>query len=221
MEHHRKLERMSAGAPINQWYRRQLAISRGATELALMLRPEFHHAAGATHGSVYFEVLDDATFFAAASVVEDVFVLTAHFEIDFLRPVVSGEIRAIAKVTGRSPHPRPGRGLRRPGQRDRARPRPLRAQRDRPLPGARRPLRGHVPGSQLRDISTLLRLFAKLARAARTRAYRGFGKVAARAQSFREVATQVRVPSARWRGNSRTVSRWRAPAVTVVGIFAK
>lgn len=99
MEHHRKLERMYAGAPINQWYRPRLSVSEGATELVLALRPEFHHAAGATHGSVYFKVLDDATFFAAASIVPDVFVLTAHFEIDFLRPVVAGEIRATAKVT--------------------------------------------------------------------------------------------------------------------------
>ena len=98
--HHRRLERMYAGAPINQWYRPRLSISHGATELVLPLRPEFHHAAGATHGSVYFKVLDDATFFAAASIVEDVFVLTARFEIDFLRPVVSGDIRGVANVTG-------------------------------------------------------------------------------------------------------------------------
>ena len=50
------------------------------------------------HGSVYFKALDDATFFAAQSVEEEVFVLTAHFEIDLLRPVTSGEIRAVAEV---------------------------------------------------------------------------------------------------------------------------
>jgi uncharacterized protein (TIGR00369 family) len=54
------------------------------------------------HGSVYFKALDDATFFAANSLITDVFVLTASFEIEFLRPVVDGEIKAIAQVTGQN-----------------------------------------------------------------------------------------------------------------------
>jgi len=48
---------------------------------------------------VYLKALDDATFFAANSLVREVFVLTAHFQIDLLRPVVAGELRAVAKVT--------------------------------------------------------------------------------------------------------------------------
>jgi acyl-coenzyme A thioesterase PaaI-like protein len=50
------------------------------------------------HGVVYFKALDDATFFAANSLVEEVFVLTASFEIEFLGPVSFGEVRATAKV---------------------------------------------------------------------------------------------------------------------------
>jgi uncharacterized protein (TIGR00369 family) len=97
-EHFRKLERMYAAAPINAWYHPRLHVASGQAELSIPLRPEFHHAAGATHGSVYFKALDDATFFAANSLVRDVFVLTARFEIELLRPVVSGEMRAVAKV---------------------------------------------------------------------------------------------------------------------------
>ncbi|HEX8793378.1 MAG TPA: PaaI family thioesterase [Polyangiaceae bacterium] len=99
--HFRKLERMYAAAPINAWFGPTLSVAEGAAEIRIPLRSEFHHAAGAVHGAVYFKALDDATFFAASSVVQEVFVLTAHFEIDLLRPVVAGELRAVARVTER------------------------------------------------------------------------------------------------------------------------
>jgi uncharacterized protein (TIGR00369 family) len=101
LEHFRKLERMYAAAPINHWYAPSLSVSSGRAEVRIPLRPEFHHSAGSTHGSVYFKALDDATFFAANSLVTDVFVLTASFELDLLRPVVAGVIRAVAQVTER------------------------------------------------------------------------------------------------------------------------
>ena len=97
-EHYRKLERMYAKAPINEWFKPELYIERGHAEIRIPLRPEFHHAAGAAHGTVYFKALDDATFFAANSLVTEVFVLTVNFEIQLLRPVVSGEICAVASV---------------------------------------------------------------------------------------------------------------------------
>lgn len=98
-EHFRKLERMYAAAPVNVWFAPTLTVSDGAAEVRIPVRAEFHHAAGAVHGSVYFKALDDATFFAASSLVGGVFVLTANFQIDLLRPVVAGELRAVAKVT--------------------------------------------------------------------------------------------------------------------------
>jgi uncharacterized protein (TIGR00369 family) len=100
-EHFGKLERMYAVAPVNRWFGPKMTVSDGAAEVRIPLRQEFHHAAGAVHGAVYFKALDDATFFAAASIVREVFVLTASFQIDFLRPVVAGEIRAVGKVTAR------------------------------------------------------------------------------------------------------------------------
>jgi uncharacterized protein (TIGR00369 family) len=98
-EHFRKLERMYVAAPINDWCKPTISISDGAAEVRMPARPDFHHAAGAVHGALYFKMLDDATFFAAASVVRDVFVLTAHFDLDLLRPVVAGEMRAVGRVT--------------------------------------------------------------------------------------------------------------------------
>ena len=100
-QHFRKLERMYAAAPINAWFKPTLVVSAGAADVRIPVRPDFHHPAGAVHGALYFKALDDATFFAANSLVQDVFVLTAHFELDLLRPVVAGELRAVARVTER------------------------------------------------------------------------------------------------------------------------
>jgi len=98
MSHFRKLENMYAHAPINEYFAPRLTISEGRAEVRIDVRPDFHHAAAAMHGAIYFKALDDATFFAANSVVDDVFVLTARFEIEFLRPVSSGEILAVGQV---------------------------------------------------------------------------------------------------------------------------
>ena len=93
---------MYAKAPINRFFQPKLRIEEGEAEIRIQVREDFHHTAGAMHGSVYFKALDDATFFAANSLVFDVFVLTASFEIEFLRPVIDGEIRAKARVTGQT-----------------------------------------------------------------------------------------------------------------------
>lgn len=97
--HYRKLERMYGKAPINDYFEPVLKIGKGTAEIRIQVREDFFHAADAMHGVVYFKALDDATFFAANSIVSDVFVLTAHFELDFLRPVTGGEVRAVAHVT--------------------------------------------------------------------------------------------------------------------------
>jgi uncharacterized protein (TIGR00369 family) len=99
MEHYRKLERMYAVAPINGYFQPVLRIEKGFAEVIIEVRDEFHHTAGAMHGVVYFKAMDDAAFFAANSLVDDVFVLTARFELEFLRPVRNGQIRAVGRVT--------------------------------------------------------------------------------------------------------------------------
>src|ERR1051325_363168 len=101
-EHFRRLERMYASAPINEYFAPRLQIpNAGVAELRLTIRPEFHHAAHAAHGAVYFKALDDATFFAANSLVEDVFVLTTSFNLYLTRPVSEGEIVATGHVVSR------------------------------------------------------------------------------------------------------------------------
>ncbi len=98
--HFQKLTRMYDQAPTNAYFKPRMVLGEGKAEIRITVREDFHHAAGAMHGAVYFKALDDATYFAANSLVTDVFVLTARFEIEFLRPVSSGEIRAVGRVIG-------------------------------------------------------------------------------------------------------------------------
>ena len=93
---------MYLAAPANEYFQPEIRIGEGTAEVRIAVRTDFFHAASAVHGSVYFKLLDDATFFAASSLVEDVFVLTASFNIYFLRPVSSGVMTAIGRVVSRS-----------------------------------------------------------------------------------------------------------------------
>ena len=97
-EHYRKLERAYGSAPVTQWYGSTIRIDDGSAEVRVRARPEFHHAANAVPGSVYFRLLDDAAFFAANSQVTDVLVLTVSFTVHFVRPVSGGELRAVGRL---------------------------------------------------------------------------------------------------------------------------
>ena len=101
-EHFRKLERTYLSAPTNTYYQPTIRIGEGWAEITLPIRPEFHHSAHAAHGAVYFKALDDAAFFAVNSMVEDVFVLTASFNLHLLRPIAEGEMRARGTLVHRS-----------------------------------------------------------------------------------------------------------------------
>jgi uncharacterized protein (TIGR00369 family) len=92
------LERAYLSAPVTQWYGATIGIESGTAEVRLTVRPEFHHAAHAVHGSVYFRLLDDAAFFAANSLIADVLVLTVSFTVHFARAVSEGELRAVGRV---------------------------------------------------------------------------------------------------------------------------
>ena len=101
-QHYRNLERMYLGAPTNEFFRPTIEISEGRAEVSIEARPDLMHAAGAVHGVVYFKLLDDACFFAANSLVDDVFVLTSSFNIYLTRPVAAGAMRATGRVVHRS-----------------------------------------------------------------------------------------------------------------------
>ncbi len=101
-KHYRKLENMYAFGPVNDYYAPKLQVSKGVAEVTIQVRPDFFHAAGAVHGSVYFKALDDAAFFAVNSLVKDVFVLTVSFNVYLTRPISEGEMKATGRVVHHS-----------------------------------------------------------------------------------------------------------------------
>ncbi|MEL6558441.1 MAG: PaaI family thioesterase [Bacteroidota bacterium] len=98
--HYRKLERMYLSTKVNiELYDTiSLLVSDKRAELGLDITDKYFHALNAMHGSVYFKLLDDAAFFAVNSIVTDAFVLTTSFNINLIRPVNSGRIKAIGNV---------------------------------------------------------------------------------------------------------------------------
>ncbi len=101
-DHFRTLERFYHRAPITRWMGFRLEVGEGEATVRVQARTDFHHAAGAVHGSVLFRTLDDAAFFAAQSLDARHFVLTTSFDVHFLRPVVEGELVATGRVLHRS-----------------------------------------------------------------------------------------------------------------------
>ena len=71
MEHYRKLENMYHNHPLNEFYEAKMTISDRSAVITIPIDPKLFHAAGATHGSVYFKALDDAAYFAVNSIVDD------------------------------------------------------------------------------------------------------------------------------------------------------
>jgi uncharacterized protein (TIGR00369 family) len=103
-EHFRRLERMFHDAPCNQAYEHvDLTVGRGEAELVLRAEESMHHPGGGVHGTYYFKLLDDAAFFAANSLVEDVFVLTTEFNLYLERPVSTGDMVAHGEVVNDNP----------------------------------------------------------------------------------------------------------------------
>jgi len=101
-EHYRKLERMYASAPINDFFRPVMQVSEGRAVISMKVRRDFFHAANAVHGALYFKALDDAAFFAVNSLVPDRFVLTVSLNAYLIRPISEGEVRAVGQVVHRS-----------------------------------------------------------------------------------------------------------------------
>ena len=99
-EHCRKLESMYLQANVNTkiYDTTDCKIAEGSSEIGLIVDEKYFHALGAIHGSVYFKLLDDAAFFAVNSKVHDVFVLTTSFNINLLRPITQGKIKAVGRI---------------------------------------------------------------------------------------------------------------------------
>jgi uncharacterized protein (TIGR00369 family) len=101
-DHYRKLENMMHSAPFMNLTGAKVSVQKGLARITLPVRKDFHHAAGAMHGALYFLALDNASFFAANSLVEDVFVLTTSFTTYITQPVSEGIVKSIGKVVNQN-----------------------------------------------------------------------------------------------------------------------
>lgn len=101
--HFRALESLYAHAPINAVFRSAIEIARpGFARISFEIDPAFFHAAGASHGTHYFKMMDDAAFYACNSLVTDRFLLTTAFNLNFTRPLKAGPAVAEGRwVSGR------------------------------------------------------------------------------------------------------------------------
>lgn len=93
--HFRALESLYRSAPINQLFHSELEIPEaGIARIHFDVDERYFHAAGAMHGTSYFKMLDDAAFYAANSLVTDMFLLTTAFNLLFTRPIKAGRVTA-------------------------------------------------------------------------------------------------------------------------------
>ena len=101
--HFRSLESLYDSAPINRLFQSTLAISEaGTASITFDVAESAFHAAGAAHGTLYFKMLDDASFYAANSLVSDRFLLTTAFNLHFTKPMKAGAARAEGRwISGR------------------------------------------------------------------------------------------------------------------------
>ncbi len=105
-QHYRRLERMFQAAPINKTLIKgaELKVSKHEAELSLPMREELFHAAGSLHGAIYFKLLDDSAYFAAASAEENFFLYTKGYQIRFKRPVIGGLLTAKGRLVEQGDH---------------------------------------------------------------------------------------------------------------------
>lgn len=102
-EHYRRLERLYHLASVQQLFRGSgISVSHSRAEIDLPVDPAYFHGANAVHGSICFKLLDDAAYFAVASVVQDVFVVTSSFHLNLRRPVTGGTLKAVGTLRSRS-----------------------------------------------------------------------------------------------------------------------
>ena len=101
-KHYIKLENMMHSSPFVTFANAKVNVRKGEAHITLPVRKALFHAAGAMHGALYFLALDNAAFFAASSLVEDVFVLTTSFTTYITRPVSEGTVKAIGKVVNQN-----------------------------------------------------------------------------------------------------------------------
>lgn len=100
--HYQRLEAMYRSGAIHRHFPEfDMELAEGKCVITTTVNPEYHHAAGAAHGLYFFKLLDDTSYFAAATVETEYFLLTRSFSIELLKPITSGELRCEGDLTHR------------------------------------------------------------------------------------------------------------------------
>ncbi|PRY06815.1 uncharacterized protein (TIGR00369 family) [Pontibacter ummariensis] len=98
-EHFQRLERLYHRAKVQELFNgSSIRVGHSRAEITLPVQEKYFHGANAIHGAVYFKLMDDAAYFAVASLVRDVFIVTSSFQLNLLRPVASGTLRAVGTL---------------------------------------------------------------------------------------------------------------------------
>lgn len=103
-KHYKRLEQIYLSAPITHeiYPGTTIKITNEKAEITSTVLNKHCHIGGTLHGSGYFRMLDDAAYFAVSSVVHDYFIYTVSFNINIVRPVLPGKVRAVGKVKFKS-----------------------------------------------------------------------------------------------------------------------
>src|SRR6516225_9042008 len=86
-------------APITRFVRQAMEIpARGVVRITLHADSRHHHGAGRVHGGILALLLDNAGFFASATVSEGFWTATTEFKINLLDSVGEEPVVAIGTV---------------------------------------------------------------------------------------------------------------------------
>jgi uncharacterized protein (TIGR00369 family) len=92
-------------APITRLVRQTMEIpARGTVRITLHADPRHHHGAGRVHGGILALLLDNAGFFASATVSEGYWMATTEFKINLLEGVGEESVVAIGTVLRKGRH---------------------------------------------------------------------------------------------------------------------
>lgn len=98
-DHFSRLERIFHLAPIQDLLSgAEIKVENKKATYKLNISNAFFHAANALHGAIYFKLLDDSAYFAAASIEETYFLLTKSYTIHFKRPVEVDALTAVGEL---------------------------------------------------------------------------------------------------------------------------
>ncbi len=99
-EHFQFLENLYATAKVNDsiFKGSNLQVSHKKACISWPVSSDYFHAGNGLHGAFIFKLLDDAAYFAAASVEKEFFLLTSGFHIHFYRPVSGGQLTATGEI---------------------------------------------------------------------------------------------------------------------------